>query len=68
MLVVEVTSLGKSAVQVEGLTPTLSRIEVMTLSKPVLLVDDTYRLGRTMTVTAAWLHDAGASAVLPLVV
>ena len=35
---------------------------------PVLLVDDTYRTGWTMTVAAALLRDAGASAVLPLVV
>jgi ATP-dependent DNA helicase RecQ len=34
----------------------------------VLLVDDTYRSGWTMTVAAALLRDAGASAVLPLVV
>jgi len=35
---------------------------------PVLLVDDTYRTGWTMTVGAALLRDAGATAVLPLVV
>ncbi len=35
---------------------------------PVLLVDDTYRTGWTMTVAAALLRDAGATAVLPLVV
>jgi ATP-dependent DNA helicase RecQ len=35
---------------------------------PVLLVDDTYRSGWTMTVAGALLRDAGASAVLPLVV
>jgi len=35
---------------------------------PLLLVDDTYRTGWTMTVAAALLRDAGASAVLPLVV
>ena len=34
----------------------------------VLLVDDTYRSGWTMTVAAALLRDAGAAAVLPLVV
>jgi ATP-dependent DNA helicase RecQ len=35
---------------------------------PVLLVDDTYRTGWTATVTAALLRDAGATAVLPIVV
>ena len=35
---------------------------------PVLLVDDTYRTGWTMTVAAAMLRKAGATAVLPLVV
>ena len=35
---------------------------------PLLLVDDTYRSGWTMTVAAALLREAGASAVLPLVV
>ena len=34
----------------------------------VLLVDDTYRSGWTATVAAALLRDAGATAVLPLVV
>lgn len=34
---------------------------------PVLLLDDTYRSGWTMTVVAAKLRLAGASAVLPLV-
>ncbi len=34
---------------------------------PVLLVDDTYRSGWTMTVAAALLRSAGATAVLPLV-
>lgn len=33
---------------------------------PVLLVDDTYRTGWTMTVGAAILRDAGVSAVYPL--
>jgi ATP-dependent DNA helicase RecQ len=33
---------------------------------PVLLVDDTYRTGWTMTVGAAILRHAGASAVYPL--
>ena len=35
---------------------------------PVLLVDDTYRSGWTMTVAAALLRQAGVDAVLPLVV
>ncbi len=35
---------------------------------PVLLVDDTYRSGWTMTVAAALLRDAGATSVMPLVV
>ena len=34
----------------------------------VLLVDDTYRTGWTATVAGALLRDAGATAVLPLVV
>ena len=34
----------------------------------VLLVDDTYRTGWTMTVSAALLRSCGATAVLPLVV
>jgi ATP-dependent DNA helicase RecQ len=35
---------------------------------PLLLVDDTYRTGWTVTVAAALLRGAGAAAVLPLVV
>jgi len=35
---------------------------------PVLLVDDTYQSGWTMTVAAALLRDAGAREVMPLVV
>ncbi|MEO7397010.1 MAG: RecQ family ATP-dependent DNA helicase [Ilumatobacteraceae bacterium] len=35
---------------------------------PVLLVDDTYRTGWTMTVAASLLAQAGASSVLPLVI
>jgi ATP-dependent DNA helicase RecQ len=35
---------------------------------PILLVDDTYRSGWTMTVAAALLRDAGAREVMPLVV
>ncbi|MET0741678.1 MAG: RecQ family ATP-dependent DNA helicase [Candidatus Nanopelagicales bacterium] len=36
-------------------------------SGPLLLVDDSYRTGWTVTVAAALLRDAGATAVLPLV-
>ena len=35
---------------------------------PLLLVDDTYRTGWTMTVAATLLREAGAAAVMPLVV
>jgi ATP-dependent DNA helicase RecQ len=35
---------------------------------PLLLVDDTYRTGWTMTVASALLREAGATAVMPLVV
>jgi ATP-dependent DNA helicase RecQ len=35
---------------------------------PVLLVDDSYRTGWTMTVAAALLREAGAKDVMPLVV
>ncbi len=35
---------------------------------PLLLVDDSYRSGWTMTVAASLLREAGAGAVLPLVV
>ncbi len=35
---------------------------------PLLLVDDTYRTGWTMTVAASLLRDAGATAVLPLAI
>jgi ATP-dependent DNA helicase RecQ len=41
---------------------------VMPAGGPLLLVDDTYRTGWTMTVAAARLREAGASAVMPLVV
>ena len=37
-------------------------------SGPVLLVDDTYRSGWTITVAASLLRRAGATAVLPLVI
>ena len=35
---------------------------------PLLVVDDTYRSGWTMTVAAALLRQAGATSVVPLVV
>ena len=35
---------------------------------PVLLVDDSYRTGWTMTVAASLLVEAGAHSVLPLVI
>lgn len=35
---------------------------------PLLLIDDSYRSGWTVTVAAALLREAGASAVMPLVV
>jgi ATP-dependent DNA helicase RecQ len=55
--------------RVEHLLAGLSVIDGVALPDgPVLLVDDTYRSGWTMTVAAALLRDAGASAVLPLVV
>jgi len=55
--------------RVEHLLAGLSVVDGVALPDgPVLLVDDTYRSGWTMTVAAALLRDAGASAVLPLVV
>ena len=55
--------------RVEHLLGSLSVIDGVALpSGPVLLVDDTYRSGWTMTVAASLLREAGASAVLPLVV
>ena len=44
------------------------RDEVTLPTGPVLLVDDFYRTGWTMTVAANVLREAGVSAVLPLVV
>ncbi|MHB8189858.1 MAG: RecQ family ATP-dependent DNA helicase [Ferrimicrobium sp.] len=41
---------------------------VLPTNGPVLLVDDTYRSGWTMTIAAALLREAGVSAVMPLVV
>jgi ATP-dependent DNA helicase RecQ len=44
------------------------RAGVSVPSGPVLLVDDTLRTGWTMTIGGALLREAGATAVLPLVV
>ncbi len=41
---------------------------VLPTDGPVLLVDDTYRSGWTMTIAAALLREAGVSSVMPLVV
>jgi ATP-dependent DNA helicase RecQ len=55
--------------RVEHLLATLSVLPGAVLPDgPLLLVDDTYRSGWTMTVAAALLREAGATAVLPLVV
>jgi ATP-dependent DNA helicase RecQ len=60
----DVASGGRVAALWEG----LSLVEGAALPVgPVLLVDDVLRTGWTMTVAAALLHDAGASAVMPLV-
>jgi ATP-dependent DNA helicase RecQ len=58
-----------SAKRVEGLATALRMRDGAELpAGPVLLVDDSYRTGWTMTVAASLLQQAGASAVLPLVV
>jgi ATP-dependent DNA helicase RecQ len=59
-----------SKAKVEQLFASLSvRKEVMLpTGGPLLLVDDTYRSGWTMTVAAALLKEAGASSVSPLVI
>jgi ATP-dependent DNA helicase RecQ len=55
--------------RVEHLLGSLSvRPDVEVPGGPLLLVDDTYRSGWTMTVAAALLREAGATAVMPLVV
>jgi ATP-dependent DNA helicase RecQ len=43
------------------------RAELARLDAPVLLVDDRVETGWTMTVAAMRLREAGAMAVLPLV-
>jgi ATP-dependent DNA helicase RecQ len=58
-----------SAARVRALVDRLTIVEgVVVPNGPLLLVDDTYRSGWTMTVAAAILRRSGASAVLPLVV
>lgn len=47
--------------------PESVRIAVAQLGAPVLLVDDRIETGWTMTVAARLLREAGAPAVLPLV-
>lgn len=56
--------------KVEALLDGLRRLDAATVPAdgPLLLIDDTYRSGWTMTVAAAILRDAGAPAVMPLVV
>ena len=55
--------------RVEHLLDSLAvRPEVELPDGPLLLVDDTYRSGWTMTVAAALLREAGAESVMPLVV
>ncbi len=59
-----------SGPRVDALLRTLSVRPGVTIPRhgPVLLVDDTYRTGWTMTVAAALLRDAGVREVMPLVV
>ncbi|HTN99796.1 MAG TPA: RecQ family ATP-dependent DNA helicase [Microthrixaceae bacterium] len=59
-----------SGPKVEALLSGLRLVESAAVPKngPLLLIDETYRSGWTMTVAAAILRDAGARAVMPLVV
>lgn len=58
-----------SGPRVAALNETMHLRDGVTLpASPLLLVDDVYRTGWTMTVAASLLRDAGATAVLPLVV
>jgi ATP-dependent DNA helicase RecQ len=58
-----------SGVRVKALHADLTmRGEIDLPRGPILLVDDFYRTGWTITVAASLLRDAGATAVLPLVV
>ena len=43
------------------------RTDAIVPNGPILLVDDTYRTGWTLTIGGALLREAGATAVLPLV-
>ena len=57
-----------SAAKVAALNSALMlRPEVVVPAGPLLLIDARYRSGWTMTVAAALLREAGATAVLPLV-
>jgi ATP-dependent DNA helicase RecQ len=60
----EVASAAKVAALQQAL---VLRPEVVVPAGPLLLVDARYRSGWTMTVAAALLREAGATAVLPLV-
>ncbi|MGB3411506.1 MAG: DEAD/DEAH box helicase [Microthrixaceae bacterium] len=59
-----------SGPKVEALLGGLRLLDTATIPThgPLLLIDDTYRSGWTMTVAAAILREAGAPAVMPLVV
>ena len=58
-----------SAKRVEALAKALRMRDGTELpAGPILLVDDSYRTGWTMTIAASLLRQAGASAVLPFVV
>ena len=52
----------------EVLVRALLRDGVALPAGPVLLVDDFYRTGSTMTVAASLVREAGVTAVLPLFV
>lgn len=71
-LVVEGPRAGEqttSAARVDALFATMGlRVGVEIPSGPILLIDDSYRSGWTVTVAAALLREAGATGVLPLVV
>jgi len=57
-----------SAARARACFDTLAPTGIDLPAGPVLLVDDTYRTGWTMTVAAALLREAGADAVSPFVV
>ena len=60
----DVASGAKVAALLDALAP---RPEVQVPAGPLLLIDARYRSGWSMTVAAALLREAGATAVLPLV-